>query len=77
MAFENKNFAVTVYANGFTGWLYKTHTETMADIIKDDYFHKVWDLLCLGDTITIVAKDTTDIYYVAGLPVVQLKKLGC
>lgn len=78
MAFANKNFSVAVYSNGYTGWIYKSFEENIEDIIKDDYFQKVGDLLCIGDSITIVAKNTTDIYYVSGLKeVVQLKKLGC
>ena len=75
MKFENKNFAVLVYANGFTGWLYRSK-EPITKIIADGYFAPVETLLNVGDTMTIVASDTSDVYYVSSLNPVSLKKLG-
>lgn len=75
MAFKNENFAVTVFSNGFTGWLYKAN-EPIENIIADNFFEPVSALLNCGDTITIVASNTTDNYYVSHINPVQLKKLG-
>lgn len=75
MAFENKRFSVLTYANGFTHWHYNT-SENIEEIIKDGYFDPIYTLINNGDLITISAKNTSDIYYVANINPTKLKKLG-
>lgn len=64
MAFKNKNMSVLAYANGWTLWHYETQDDTMADILKDDYFTPVYTLMNPGDFICIVADGQACIKYI-------------
>lgn len=74
--FDNKNFGVIAYANGFTYWIYRTN-DSIEDVKKDNYFSKnVLDLLGIGDLIIIVARETTDTLYIKSLDPFVLAKQG-
>lgn len=63
MAFQNKNFSVIAYANGFTLWHY-TADEPVAAITADDYFTPVYTLMNKGDIVIINGNDTTVIKHI-------------
>ena len=74
--FDNKNFGVIAYANGFTYWVYRTD-DTINDVKESNYFPKnTIDLLAIGDIITIIARETTDTLYIKSLNPVVLAKQG-
>lgn len=60
MAFQNKNFSVLAYANGFTLWHY-TSTETIAEISQPGFFNRIITLANTGDIVIINAADGTAI----------------
>lgn len=59
MAFQNKNFNVIAYANGFTLWHYSSNEETLQEIEQDNYFGVVYTLMNSGDIIIITGKSGT------------------
>ena len=61
MAFKSANLSVIAYANGWTMWHYSTihEKDTLADIMKDGYFDKVFTLAATGDIIIIVTAHGT------------------
>ena len=61
MAFQNKNFNVIAYANGFTLWHYSSNEETLEEIEQDNYFNIVYTLMNNGDIIIIAGKTGTGI----------------
>lgn len=56
MAFQNRNFSVIAYCNGFTYWHYSTK-ETGEEVLVDTYFQPVHTLMNKGDVIIICAAD--------------------
>lgn len=61
MAFQNRNFNVIAYANGFTLWHYSSSEETLEEIEQDNYFGFVYTLVNSGDIIIITGKTGTGI----------------
>lgn len=59
MAFQNRNFSVLAYANGFTLWHYSSNEETLEEIEQDNYFGVVYTLMNTGDIIIITGKSGT------------------
>lgn len=59
MAFQNKNFSVVAYANGFTLWHYSSNEETLEEIEQDNYFGVVYMLMNTGDIIIVAGKSGT------------------
>lgn len=54
MAFQNKNFAVIAYANGFTMWVYKTRDDIDMIDAQTKYFPAgIVKLMNVGDIIII------------------------
>ena len=66
---ENRDLSVIAYANGFTLWQYDGKDKTLEEIIKPNFFGKVWTLTAIGDIFLIRAKDS-----VAQVAVVKLDK---
>lgn len=65
MAFKNKNFSVVAFCNGWTGWHYVSHDDSLRDIIDNsEYFAPVRTLMNTGDMIVINGKDTTGVRYI-------------
>lgn len=75
--FKNKNLSVLYYANGFTGWHYKSD-ESLDVVKRDGFFDMVYTLMNWGDTIVVVTPDTTDILYVSEIDgsTVKTKRIG-
>lgn len=60
MAYINKDMSVITYANGFTLWHYKTHKDSIKDILEDSKYFSVIHTLCnAGDIIIVNSKDET------------------
>lgn len=55
---ENKDLSVIAYANGFTLWQYDGKDKTLEEIVKPNFFRKIWTLTALGDIFLIRAKDS-------------------
>lgn len=53
MAFTIRDLSVLAYANGFTLWHYKTASDSLADVARDDYFADAADMMEAGDMILI------------------------
>jgi len=60
MAYENKNFSVMAYANGFTLWNYQT-ADTLTDVESEGYFNDISAFVRKGDMILTVANNETSI----------------
>ena len=60
MAFENKNFSVMAYANGFTLWNYQT-ADTLDSITGAGYFNEAGSFMRKGDMILTVANNKATI----------------
>ena len=60
MAYENKNFSVMAYANGFTLWNYQT-ADTLTDVEDDGYFNDASAFVRKGDMILTVADNKASI----------------
>lgn len=58
MAFNNKNFSVMAYANGFTLWNYQTE-DTLAAVKADNYFNDIAAFARPGDMIIIIADNAS------------------
>lgn len=63
--FAIRNLTVAIYTNGFTGFVYRSHGCAIADAERPNFFHDASDMLAVGDTITIVARDGVRIVWVA------------
>lgn len=61
MAFENKNFSVLAYANGFTLWHYATKTDMLKDLEDQNYFLQVRNLMNTGDIVILNGSNGTAI----------------
>ena len=53
MAFAIRDLSVLAYANGFTLWHYKTGTDSLADVVLDDFFSDASDMMAGGDMIMV------------------------
>lgn len=67
MAFQVRNFVVLVYANGYTGWYYKTSVDSMQTCMNSGYFDSVYDMIAPNDTITISTKNGVRIVFVSSI----------
>ena len=54
MAYDNKNFSVMAYANGFTLWNYQT-PDALASVKDSGYFNEAAPFIRKGDMILTVA----------------------
>lgn len=73
MAFQNRNFSVLAYANGFTLWHYSSNEETLEEIVADGFFNPVKTLCNVGDIIVINATNTTGMRRIVSIDVGQVK----
>lgn len=73
MAFQNRNFNVIAYANGFTLWHYSSSNNTLAEIETDGYFNPIYTLCNVGDIIIINATDTTGMRRIVSIDDGQVK----
>jgi hypothetical protein len=55
--FAIRNLSVLAYTNGFTSWVYKAGRATADQCCSDGFFNDASDMVAVGDTITIVARD--------------------
>ena len=62
MAFNNRNFSVLAYANGFTLWYYTTNEDTLEQIYDKSYWDEgIATLANTGDIMIVNASDGTAI----------------
>lgn len=66
------------YGLGFTHWLYRSHKRMLAVMTAPHFFSGNQDQMSVGDLITLVASDGTDIWQVAisDVACVILKPMG-
>lgn len=60
MAFNNKNFSVMAYANGFTIWNYNT-PDALSSVKAEGYFNDTAAFVRGGDMILVVSNNTVSI----------------
>lgn len=60
MAFNNKDFSVMAYANGFTIWNYNT-SDALSAVKSEGYFNDTAAFVRGGDMIMIVANNKSAI----------------
>ena len=53
MAFQIRNLSVLAYANGFTHWHYREHSDSVRDMNKSAYFTDAHAMMTVGDMITV------------------------
>lgn len=73
MAFQNRNFNMIAYANGFTLWHYSSNEETLEEIEQDNYFGIVYTLMNNGDIIIINGTDATGMRRIVSIDNGQVK----
>lgn len=71
---KNINLAVVWFANGITGYVYKTN-DTMETVTKPDYFEPIKNISQIGDQMYVVASDGVKLFYVKSLKPFELKEL--
>lgn len=67
MAFQNKNIAVLLYANGFTVWHYIAN-DAIEDVLDSGYFDEVCSQMNNGDVIYISCGGTV---YIRAIKICQ------
>lgn len=60
MAFNNKDFSVMAYANGFTIWNYNT-PDAISLVTSEGYFNDTSAFVRVGDMILVVANNKSAI----------------
>ena len=61
--FTVRGLSVLQYADGYTGWLYRT-PDHIFDVTKDGYFDSATGVFRAGDTLVIVTPGGTAMRYV-------------
>ena len=63
--FKIRDLSVLSYAQGYTAWHYKAVGIDLADMAVVGFFDACGDMLNVGDTLTISARDGVSIVYIA------------
>ena len=66
MGFQNKNWSVIAYANGFTLWHYRD-THTNIEEVDESFFSSTSTLMNVGDKIMMCLKDGYAEFIVVGI----------
>jgi len=80
--FSLRDIGVLAYTQGFTLWVYRTATASLADISGAGFFNRLSDLAAVGDRIMVSASDGAMDLHVAqaseanGVHVVRLSSTG-
>ena len=57
MQFTVRFLSVVDYAQGWTGWVYKSPNQTVAEILSPGFFSNAVDMMAHGDLLTISGTD--------------------
>ena len=64
MAFTTRDFSVLAYADGFALWHYKSGTDSLDDVARNDYFGDASDMMAVGDMVLVSSKSAGTIMFV-------------